>query len=117
MAARHDITIDQGSTFVYEAVWTDVDDNVIDLTDYKARMQARHSLDSEEAFLLLTTENGGITLDELNGKVILQMTPADTSALPAGGGYYDIELQSGDGVVTRLLEGLLIVSREVTTYE
>ena len=65
--------------------------------------------------LSLTTENGGIALDD-GGKVIeISITAAQTEALTKSAGVYDLELVSPGGVVTALLEGAVSVASEVTT--
>jgi hypothetical protein len=66
--------------------------------------------------LELTTENGGITIDDAAGKVSLEISAAQTSALTMTSGVYDLEIVSDDAtpVVTRLLAGKVTVSPEVT---
>jgi hypothetical protein len=65
--------------------------------------------------LTLTTENAGITLGGAAGTITLSATATVTAALTAPfSGVYDLELVSGGGVVTRLLEGVATVSPEVT---
>jgi hypothetical protein len=44
----------------------------------------------------------------------LTISATDTAALTAGRGVYDLELVSGSGIVTRLLQGVATISRNVT---
>jgi hypothetical protein len=44
----------------------------------------------------------------------LSISATDTEALTAGRGVYDLELVSGSGIVTRLLQGVTTISRNVT---
>jgi hypothetical protein len=75
----------------------------------------RETYSSASAILTLTTENGGITLGGAAGTITLSATAIVTAALTAPfSGVYDLELVSGGGVVTRLLEGVATVSPEVT---
>ena len=84
------------------------------LTGYAARMQIRDRVGGA-VLLSLTTENGGIALDD-GGKVIeISITAAQTEALTKSAGVYDLELVSPGGVVTALLEGAVSVASEVTT--
>lgn len=87
----------------------------IDLTGFTARMHMRDTLEATTPFLTLTTENGGIALGGAAGTVDLLASAAATSSISATSGVYDLELVAGDGVtVTRLLEGLVTISPEVT---
>ena len=78
-------------------------------------MQMRETVESSTPFLTLTTENGGITLGGAAGTINILATAAATSAITATGGVYDLEIVAADTVtVTRLLEGIVIISPEVT---
>lgn len=113
-ASYHDFTIDQGSTFQRTLTWKDSDGTPIDLTEFTARMQIRRTLRSEEVLVEMTTENGYIELGGAEGTIMLTI-PADvTKELVVTRGVYDIELESVDGIVTRLLQGCVIISPEVT---
>lgn len=77
-------------------------------------MQVRQSISSEEVLLEASTENGKFEVTPLEGKFMLVLSAAETSAIDWRRGKYDIELESPGGVVTRLLHGAIEVSREVT---
>ena len=84
------------------------------LIGYAARLQIKDRVGGA-VLLSLTTENGGIALDD-GGKVIeISITAAQTEALTKSAGVYDLELVSPGGVVTALLEGAVSVASEVTT--
>jgi hypothetical protein len=88
----------------------------MNLTGYAARMQLRPSKTSDIVLLELNTENGGIVLGGVEGTVNLVFTEAMTKPLTKGG-VYDVELvvmDAGTSKVTRLVEGAITVSREVT---
>jgi hypothetical protein len=113
--AKHNFYVYRGATFVEQIEWKDENGTAIDLTGFTARMHMRDAVDAATPFLTLTTENGGITLGGVAGTVDLLATAAVTSAITATAGVYDLELIAGDGVtVTRLLEGLVTISPEVT---
>jgi hypothetical protein len=77
-------------------------------------MQVRANTTSNTVITELTTENSRITLGGTAGTVDLLITAANTASLTAGQYVYDLELVSGGGVVTRLLEGNFKVTAEVT---
>lgn len=114
MAGYYDIAIDQGATYRQEFIWKDSNNDVIDLTGYTARMQIRRKKSSDSFEHEATTENGGIAITALTGSVVVTISATDTAAFEFTKGVYDIELVSGTGVVTRLLEGSVEVSPEVT---
>jgi hypothetical protein len=126
---RQDLIIRQGATWSF--LWTkrDAAGAAVDLTGYSARMAVKHGYGGSAAAYLSTgpdAAGGGITLGGAAGTVTLAMTADQSAAL--GGGLaaadaeacrtiellYDLELVSGAGVVTRELEGQVIVNREVT---
>ena len=82
-------------------------------TGFSARMQLRTSYSAASASLELTTANGRISLTNA-GVITLSLTATETAALAAGRYVYDLEMVSSGGQVTRLLEGVVTVSPEVT---
>jgi hypothetical protein len=48
------------------------------------------------------------------GTISLDRTATQTTLLPAGTYVYDLELIAGSGTVTRLVQGELLISAEVT---
>lgn len=112
-AGTLDFMIEQGATFNLTLIW-EIDDVPVNLTNWTARLQARVDVEDTEAVLTLTTENGGITLGGALGTISLDRTAAQTALLPMGSYVFDLELVSGVGVVTRLVQGELDISPEVT---
>jgi hypothetical protein len=76
-------------------------------------MQLRTSYSAASASLELTTGNGRISLTNA-GVITVSLTATETAALAAGRYVYDLEMVSSGGLVTRLLEGVVTVSPEVT---
>lgn len=112
---RYDLEIKQGATLSLFATWKDPTGTAVNLTGYTARLAVRETYASVSTILSLTTENGGITLGGSAGTITLSATATTTAALTAPfSGVYDLEVVSGGGVVTRLLEGSATVSPEVT---
>ena len=112
-ATTYDILIEQGATFSQLVTYKD-NGVAVNLTGYTARMQVRSTLESASTVVELTTANGLIALGGTAGTITLTIAAADTAALTAGRGVYDLELVSGSGIVTRLLQGVATISRNVT---
>lgn len=112
-AGTLDFTIEQGATFNLLLTWK-INDVPVNLTNWTARLQARVDVEDTETVLSLTTENGGITLGGALGTISLDRTATQTALLLAGTYVYDLELISGVGAVTRLVQGELDISAEVT---
>jgi hypothetical protein len=112
-AGTLDFTIEQGATFNLLLTWK-INDVLVNLTGYTARLQARVDVEDSELILSLTTANGGITLGGAAGTISLDQTATQTTLLPAGTYVYDLELIASNSTVTRLVQGELLVSPEVT---
>jgi hypothetical protein len=111
---RYDLEIKQGATLSLTATWNDSTGAAINLTGYTARMQVRSAYDATSTILSLTSSSG-ITLGGAAGTIAITVSATVTAALTAPwAGVWDLELVSGGGVVTRLLEGAATVSPEVT---
>ena len=89
---------------------------VMNLTGYTARMQIRASHTNENVIAELTSVNGGLTITPLLGKIDRHLTATKTQTItptntPA---VYDLELVASNGEVTRLVQGSVFISPEVT---
>lgn len=111
MAANYDITIEQGATFTFSVTVT-----ALNLTGYTARMQGRTSHASADKVFNLTSSGGGLTVTPAaNSTILVTISATATAAISApSSGVYDLEIESGSGVVTRLLQGTYQVTPEVT---
>lgn len=107
------LTFSQGTTWKLNMTYTSGDSTPQDLTDYTARMQARTSYDAPTAALSLTN-GSGITLGGTAGTIDLLVSASTTAAIGAAQYVYDLEIESDSGEVTRVIEGTLIVTPEVT---
>lgn len=113
--AKLKLTIYQGTTFRKHLTWLNSDKvTPIDLTGCLARMHIRAEIESPNVLLALTTENGGITLGGIAGTVDLFAADETTSLISWEGGVFDIEIEHPNGDVTRLTQGSVSVSPEVT---
>jgi len=112
MAGNYDITIEQGATFTLSMTWRDSAGALVDLTNYTARMKAK---DGTGAIVISLTQTDGIALGGAAGTIVITRSATLTAGYTFTRGAYDLELVSAAGVVTRLIEGQVIVKPEVTT--
>lgn len=109
-AGTKNLTIEQGATFpmviTYKLKSTG---QPIDLTGYAARLQIRKTVDSPTVLLDLMPTLGGAS-----GTIDCSLTAAQTTALTFDSGVYDVTLTSPVGVVKRLLQGTVTLSKGVT---
>jgi hypothetical protein len=113
-ASIYNLNIEQGATFTRTITWKDSTGAAVNLTGYTARMQIRERVDSATALVSLT-QASGIALGGSAGTITLTITSALTDALPnMKKGVYDLELVSSGGIVTRLIQGEVVVSPQVT---
>jgi hypothetical protein len=112
-AARLDLVVEQGADWTTKFTWHDSSGSAVDLTNYSARLKARPTKGSGTVLVNLT-DGGGITLGGAAGTITLAVTAATTAAYDFLRAYYDLELVDAGGIVTRLIEGFLTLSKEVT---
>lgn len=109
-----DLMIQQGTDFSHTVSLQDSDGSVFVLSGYTAKMQIRESASSGTILFELSTANGRIAVNGPAGQVTLTITNVDSSAITWRDGVYDLEITSGAGAVTRVMEGNVSVSLEVT---
>jgi hypothetical protein len=114
MSGQYNFVIKQGATFDKTLTWYDSKGCPIDVTGYTAAMQLRDKPGGATLHLNLSSVNGGIIVGTTDGIIRLFATDIATSALNFNTAAYDLELKSPAGAVTRLLEGSVTLSREVT---
>jgi hypothetical protein len=109
MATKANIVIDQGTTFSTTINLTDDDDFPIDLTGYtgRSKMKKHYTSSNSHSF---TVSLGGNT-----GVLTLALSANQTSNIVPGRYVYDVELVNASNVVSRIVEGIVTVTPEVTT--
>lgn len=112
MAFSYNMIVNQGETF--QKTFTYKSGGVaVDLSSHTARMQVRSSYNAETTLIDITSGGGDITLAS-NGVINVTVASSVTAALTAPDtGVYDLEIILS-GVVTRLLQGSVTVTPEVT---
>lgn len=114
--AELDLVIYQGATFRRTFTWkTGSSLTPVNLTGFTARMQVRKKITDPDPVISLTTSNGGIVLtNPTAGEFEIVITDTLTSALTIKTGVYDLEFVAPGGDVSRLMQGAVEVSPEVT---
>ncbi len=125
MTARYDWTINQGETSQLTVKRADSGGSY-DNTDFAAnfRMQIKDKYGGTAVFTSAASnftspfdDGSGGNEEQKNSTVQISLTSAETAAIASGKYVYDVENYDSDTppVVTRVLEGSLIVKPEVTT--
>ena len=108
MATKANLVVDQGATYSTSITITDDNDNIYDLTGYTGAAQMRKHYTSSNA------TSFSVSLDAASGVVTLALTATQTANLTAGRYVYDVEITSSSNVVSRILEGIVTVTPNVT---
>lgn len=113
-AAQYNLYMEQGATFALSITWKDSSGTPINLTSYTARMQVRRTKQSPTIIVEASTTDGRIVLGGALGTITVTIPATVTDDLDFGCGVYDLEVESSGGQVTRLIEGGVSLSKEVT---
>lgn len=116
MSGKLDIIIEQGADFERGITINDANSNAVDLTGNTFRGQMRKKYSSADVTATFTVL--AVAGSESQGKVSMKLDDSVTETLKAGDYVYDIEWIQNPGapneIITRLLEGTIIVTPEVT---
>lgn len=105
-----ELTIDQGSTFETSITITGDDGDVLNVTNYTFTSSIKKSYYSSNVSANITV---GI-MDANTGNINLFISAATTANLKAGRYLYDVKMTNSSNVSTRIVEGILIVTPQVT---
>lgn len=107
MAQKVNLVIDQGTTFVTTLTVNDDAGVPIDLSTYSASAQIRKHYTSSNAVSFSVTANS-------SGVIALTLNSNATSNLAAGRYVYDVELVAPGNTTSRIVEGIVTVTPQVT---
>ena len=108
-AGTYNFIMEQGATFSRQLTIKE-DGSAMDLTGYSVASKFRSTHDSSTVVGTFTC-----TITSASGGVIaMAMTASATADIEEGMYKYDLEITSGSGTVTRLIEGDITVNPEVT---
>ena len=105
-----ELVIDQGTTYESELDLVNDDGTAINVTNYVFSGQIRKSYYSSKigANFTITVSNAA------NGNVVISLSPTTTSTIKPGRYVYDVKMTDASSTVTRILEGIITVTPQVT---
>ena len=108
-AGTYNFIMEQGATFTRQLTVKE-SGSALNLTGYSVASLMRSTHDSSTVVGTFTC-----TISNASGGIIsMAMTPAVTGAIEEGMYVYDLEIRSASGTVSRLIEGTVTVTPEVT---
>lgn len=109
MATISNLFVDAGTTYSNIITVAATTGQPLDLTNYTVKSQMRKSYSSSIAYNFTAS-----IYDATAGKVRLQLNPTQSEAIPAGRWLYDVEITSPSGNKTRVVEGIVTVTPQIT---
>jgi len=103
------ITIAQGADFTETFVSRESDGSASNLAGYSGKAQIKKHPDST------TSKSFSVSITGSTGEVAIAMTSGVTSGLNPGRYLYDVKLTSSSGAVSRLTQGMALVTAGITT--
>jgi len=133
-AGKYSFIIEQGTTVNFEIQYKDSNNNPVDLTGYDGRMQIASNYASDSTRTVYLTLSSSLNLDgtglnfsgsngttpPTSGSIGIYIASCTSSLLTFPTAYYDLELyypgvDPNCPITTRLLEGQVRLSQQVTT--
>mgnify|MGYP000337835291 CR=1 FL=1 len=124
-AGKYNFTIEQGTTVIKQFTYKDSAGTVVDLSNYSASMQVKEDYTSSVIISLSgsassSTSSQGLAIiapsgSTTKGQVQLTIDATTTADFNFVSALYDLEIKnSSTGAVTRLLQGSIGLSKEIT---
>lgn len=109
MATISNLFVDAGSNYNNIVTVSASNGFPLDLTGYTVKSQMRKSYSSTTAYAFTSS-----VYDAVNGKIKLELTAIQSEAIPPGRWLYDVEITSTAGIKTRVVEGIVTVTPQIT---
>ena len=109
MATVSNLFVDAGANYSNIISVAATNGQPLNLTGYTVASQMRKSYQSSTAYTFACS-----VYDAANGKIRMQLDPSQSGAIPAGRWLYDVEITSPSGTKTRVVEGIVTVTPEIT---
>jgi hypothetical protein len=109
MATKANLVIDQGSTYSVQIQLSDQNGDPLALNGFVANAQIRKWYTSSTPAAVFDA-----TIDTGSSSITLNLTANQTSNLVAGRYVYDVETTSTANTISRLVEGIVTVTPQVT---
>lgn len=132
-AGKYNFTIEQGATLDFEIRYKDGTGTAVDLSGYTGKMQIRSNYSGSGSTYLTLTSSLGDTYTKSSSSLFLSFSGSDLNNPPTSGSigvyigwyhtntlnyispaYYDLEITAADSTKTRIIEGKINLSRQVT---
>ncbi len=119
-ASKYDFTIEQGSSFRLSLIYKDSERNIIDLTNWCARLTWKTNTSTTQTFSTENLDYGvyKFTIEPELGKITLLIPASTTNSFSFNNAKYDLELQSdedfysgGGKSVIRILYGTIVIAK------
>lgn len=104
--ANVDLVVFRGDDFIVNFILYNPDGTAVDLSDFVAEAQIRPSTSS-------TVVTSDFTCSIEDNIVTISLTSVDTTDLVRNAAW-DVQISSGDGLVTTLAYGLVQVKKDIT---
>lgn len=105
-----ELTIDQGASYESEIDLVGDDGESINVAGYVFSGQIRKSYYSTKPTANLTIS----IVNAANGNVLMSLNAATTANIKAGRYVYDVKMTDTSNVVTRVVEGIITITPQVT---
>lgn len=124
-ASKYDFSIEQGSSFRLAIVYKDKDNNIVDITDWCARLTWKTNTGLTQVFNSdnIDTSSYSFSIDGPEGKITLLLPSSTTNNFNFGTARYDLELGSdedlyagGGKYTTRILYGTVNIVKRFSQY-
>lgn len=110
-AGKYNILVQQGSDYIQKiTVKESVSQLPVNITGCTVRGQIRVSVEDATPAATFVTS----IVDAINGVFQISLSNASTAELDFDTAVYDVEIEYPSGVIDRLLQGKVVLSKEVT---
>jgi hypothetical protein len=109
MATISNLFVDAGSDYSNIITVSSTNGQPLNLSGYTVASQMRKSYSSSTVYAFTAS-----VYDAANGKVRLQLSASNSSVIPAGRWLYDVEITSSAGAKTRVVEGIVTITPQIT---
>jgi len=108
MATKANIVIDQGTTYTTDLNLTDENGDPLVLSGYSANSQIRKHYTSTNSVAF------SVAVNATAGVITLSLSANQTANMTSGRYVYDVELTDASNSVSRIVEGIVTVTPQVT---
>jgi hypothetical protein len=109
MATISNLFVDSGSDYSNIITVGSTSGQPLNLSGYSVASQMRKSYSSSTAYAFTAS-----IYDAATGRVRLQLSASASSVIPAGRWLYDVEITSPSGAKTRVVEGIVTITPQIT---